>query len=155
MRHYLAICLLLTSANAFGALHKWVDAEGVVHYSDSVPSAGVKSKTLRVTSVAPDADSSATGSSGVTAPKTLAEKEAEARKAQKAKNEASEKSAREQEFANNKKKNCENARTSLTGLENSPRLVTYDAKGERTFMDDAQRQQQIDEARKAISINCN
>ncbi len=154
MYRYLAICLLLTSFSAFAALHKWVDAEGVVHYSDTVPSE-IKSKTLRSPSATPDVDSATTSSSAVTAPKTLAEKEAEAKRAQKAKNEAAEKSAREQEFANNKKKNCENARTTLSGLENSPRLVTYDAKGERTFMDDNQRQQQIDEARKAISTNCN
>jgi len=153
MNRYLAICLLLTSFSAYGALHKWVDADGGVHYSDTVPSADVKAKTLRGSSAAPD--SVTTSSSGVAAPKTLAEREADAKKAQKSKSEAAEKTAREQENVAYKKKNCETARTSLSTLENSPRLVTYDAQGESTYLDDSARQQRIEEVRKAISINCN
>jgi membrane-associated HD superfamily phosphohydrolase len=152
MNRYLAVCLLFTSFSANAALHKWVDADGVVHYSDTVPSSDLKAKTLRSSS---PSSNGVTSSSGVVAPKTLAEREADEKKAQKAKSEADEKSAKEQELTDNKRKNCENARTNLLTLENAPRLITYDAQGERIPMEDDVRQKRIEEARKAISSNCN
>lgn len=151
MTRYLAIGLLLASFSAYGALHKWVDAEGKVHYSDTVPSQDIKAKTVRNFS----ATDSTTSSSAVAEPKSLAEREADARKAQKTKSEEADKLAQEQELANNKKKNCENARSNLSTLENAPRLMIYDAKGEPSILDDDARQLRIEEARKAISSNCN
>ena len=46
MKRYLPICLLLLSFSAYGALTKWVDADGKVHYSDEPPPVNVKTKTL-------------------------------------------------------------------------------------------------------------
>ena len=150
MKHGMAIFLLLTSINSHAALNKWVDADGKVHYSDTAPS-DVEVKKLR-SSVAPDI---ATAVSGVAAPKTLAEREAEWKKSQKSKEEATQKAAREQEAALVKQKNCDGARGNLATYENSPRMVQYDAKGERTYLDDAARAQKTEEARKAIGTYCN
>jgi len=150
MKHSLAICLLLTSFSSHAALNKWVDTDGKVHYSDTAP-ADVKVKTLR-SSVAPDA---ITPVSGVAAPKSLAEREAEWKKSQKSKEEATKKAAQEQEAALVKQKKCEIARNNLATLENSPAIVTYNEKGERAFMGDAARKQNIDEARKTVSSFCN
>ena len=150
MKYSLAIFLLLTSITSHAALNKLVDADGKVHYSDTAPS-DVKVKTLR-SSAAPDA---ITPVSGVAAPKSLAEREAEWKKSQKSKEEATQKAAREQEAALVKQKNCETARNNLATLENSPAIVTYSEKGERTLMDDAARKQSIEEARKLISSFCN
>lgn len=150
MKHSLAIVLLLTSISSHAALNKWVDADGKVHYSDTAP-ADVEVKTLR-RSAAPDA---ITPVSGAAAPKSLAEREAEWKKSQKTKEEATQKAAQEQEAASVKQKNCESARNNLATLENSPAIVTYNDKGERAFMDDAARKQNIDEVRKAISSFCN
>lgn len=150
MKHCLAICMLLTSISTHAALNKWVDADGKIHYSDSVP-ADVKVKKLR-SFTAPDASAPA---SGVPAQKSLAEREADWKKSQNSKDEAEKKAALEKENASIKQKNCEGARGNLAAYENSPRMVQYDAKGERTYLDDTARAQKIDEARKAVSTYCN
>jgi uncharacterized membrane protein len=150
MKSYLAIGLLLASFSAQGALHKWVDADGKVHYSDTVPDSNVKTQTLRSSSAA---ESPATASSAA-APKTLAEREAEMKKAQQAKAQTAEKAAKEKEIADAQRQNCESARNNLNTLENAPRLVTYDAQGERSYLDDDARQQRIDDARAMISKYC-
>jgi len=150
MKYCLAICLLLTSISSHAALNKWVDADGKVHYSDTAP-ADVKAKKLR-SSAAPDA---ITAVSGIAAPKSLAEREAEWKKSQKSKEEATQKADQEKEAAAIKQKNCETARSNLATLENSPAIVTYNEKGERIYMDDSSRKQGIEESRKAVSSYCN
>lgn len=151
MKHCLALCLLLTSFSSHAALHKWVDSAGQVHYSDTAAPPDVKSQTLRQSSqAAPIASSSA-----VAAPKTQAEREADQKRVEKEKAEVAQKAARQQEEAANKQKNCDAARSHLATLENTPRLVIYDAQGERSYLDDAARQQRIEEAQKTISSTCN
>jgi len=150
MKYSLAICLFITSMSSHAALNKWVDADGKVHYSDSAPT-DVKVKTLRSSS-APDATTSA---SGVSAPKTLAERDADWKKSQKAKEEVAQKAEQEKEAALIKQKNCESARSNLAGYENSRAIVKYDANGERSFLDDASRNKTIEDARKTVSTYCN
>ena len=145
MKRCLPVCLLLLSFSAYGALTKWVDAEGKVHYSDEPPPLDVKAKKLTTPSPA----------SGVPAPKTYLEREAELKKTQKAKEEAEQKAAKQQEETLTKQKNCASLRTNLTTLENSPRITSYNDKGERIIMDDAARKQQMEDVRKEISKNCN
>lgn len=152
MKYFLAICLLLTGFNTHAALHKWVDSEGKVHYSDTAAPPAVKSQKLRESVPSQSISSS---NAAAPAPKTEAEREADRKRAQKEKAEAEQKTAQQQEEASNKLKNCENARSNLVTLERSPRLVTYDAKGEPTYLDDNARQQRIEEANKAISNYCN
>lgn len=145
MKRCLPVCLLLLSLNAYGALTKWVDADGKIHYSDEPPPINVKAKKLSTPSPA----------SGVPAQKTYAEQEAELRKTQKTKEEAEQKAAKQQEEALAKQKYCATLRASLTTLENSPSIATYNDKGERVIMDNAARQREIEEARRQISSNCN
>lgn len=152
MKYCLAIFLLLTNLTAHAALHKWVDSEGKVHYSDTAAPPAVKSQKLRETTPAQSISSS---NAAAPAPKTEAEREADRKRAQKEKGEAEQKAAQQQEEAANKQKNCESARSNLVTLERSPRLVTYDAQGEPTYLDDNARQQRIAEANKAISNYCN
>lgn len=150
MKPYLAIYLLLYSVSTLAALNKWVDTDGKVHYSDTPPS-DVKVKMLKSSNVT----EAAIDAGGVPPQKTLAEKEAEWKKSQKAKEDASQKAAQEQEIILTKKKNCETSRSYLEKIENSPLVAQYNSQGERTIMDDASRQQRIEEARKAVSTHCN
>lgn len=151
MKRYLPVCLLLLSFSAHGALHKWVDADGKIHYSDETPPANVKAQLLKAQS----APAAATPSSGVPATRTVAEREAEYRKAQKAKQEAEQKSAKQQEGILAKQKNCEGAKQNLKTLEAGSPMVTYNANGERSFLDDNTRKQRMEEARNIISTDCN
>lgn len=150
MKYCLAICLLLTAISANAALVKWVDAEGKVHYSDSAP-ADVTAKKLRSS----NGSEGSAPAIGAPAQKSLAERETEWKKSQKTKEEAEQKVAKEKEAEQIKQKNCEGARSNLAAYENSPRMVQYDANGERTYLDDTARAQKIDEARKAVSSYCN
>ncbi len=150
MRYCLAIYLVFTSIISHAALSKWVDTDGKVHYSDSPP-ADVKVKKLR-SFTAPD---TLTPVSGVFAQKSLAEREAEWKKSQKLKDEVEQKAALEKENVLIRQKNCEGARSNLATLENGRALVTYDAKGKRSFVDEATRAQRTEEERKAVSTYCN
>jgi hypothetical protein len=149
LKELLTICLLFTSLNASAALNKWIDADGKVHYSDIVP-ADVTAQKIRNSS-APTPNTSA---SGVPAQKTIAEQDADWKKAKKAKEETAQKADLEKEAVAIKQKNCENARRNQASYENSPLIVSYDSKGERSFLDDAGRKQQIDEAKKAVEKYC-
>ncbi len=140
MKRCLPIFLLLLCASAHGALNKWVDDEGKVHYSDQPPPANVKAQTL----VPPPAIK------GESAEKTIAEREAERKKAQKAKEEE----AQQQENALAKQKNCEGAKGNLRVLKSNSPISTYNEKGESINMDDATRQKKIEEALKQISTYC-
>lgn len=149
MKHALGICLLFFSISSHAEIRKWVDAEGKVHYSDMAPSDS-KAKTIKSTGRSDNADNLTPATQ-----KTLAEREIEWKKSQKAKEETAKKEAWEQETASNKQKNCENSRSNLINLENSPVIVSYTAQGERSVIDDAARKQKIEDARKAVSTYCN
>lgn len=155
MKKILLTFLLLASANASAALIKWVDAEGKVHYSDQPPPPNVKSETLRVPSApAPVSASGTDAASGPAGPKTIAEREAELKKAQQAKKEAADKAAKEQARIDAEKAQCEAAQQNLRALQEGMRLVEIDAKGERSYLDDSQRQQRIEKARQDVSAYC-
>lgn len=147
MKYSLAIFLLLISLHSHAALNKWVDADGNVHYSDNPP-ADAQVKTLRNSTV-PDA-----APVDASAPKTIMEREAERKKNQLSKEEDNKKAEQEKEKDLAKKKNCESARSNLAVYENSPLLVTYDAKGERTYLDEATHKKETNEARKDVSKYC-
>ena len=150
MKYCLALCLLLIiNTNSHAEVNKWIDAEGKVHYSDMPPA------DTKVTTISRKPPEILTPASSAAAPKTLAEREVEWKKSQKAKEEAAQKVAQEQEAASIKQKNCENARNNLSILENSTALLTYNEKGERIIADDATRKQRTEETRQAVSTYCN
>ena len=142
MKRCLPLCLLLLSFSAHGALTKWVDADGKVHYSDEPPPDNVKAKTVTTPH---------NPAGGVPEQKTFVEQEAEWKKAQKAKEEAAQKAAQQQENALAKQKNCEAAKANLSALEKTPVITVY---GEASYMDEATRKQKTEEARKQISTYC-
>lgn len=150
------ILLLLISENSFAELNKWVDESGKVHYSDQPPPTTVKAKTLRSTSgsAAITSASGVAAASAPAAPKTIAEREAELKKAQKEKKEAADKAAKEQSDADANKANCNAAQQNLRTLQSGVRMMEIDAKGERSFMGDEQRQQRITKAQQDISTFC-
>jgi hypothetical protein len=156
MKRFLLILLVLLSANAFAAVNKWVDADGRVNYSDLPPPANVKAKPLHSASDAA-ASASASGvpaASAPAAPKTIAERAAELDKANQAKQEAAAKAAQEQAIADTKKANCAAAQQNLRTLQAGTRIVEIDASGQRSYLDDAQRQQRIAKAQQDIATYC-
>ena len=156
MKKLLLIFLALTSANIFAELNKWTDENGKVHYSDQPPPAHIKAKVLRSTPVA-DSFATASGvaaSSAPGAPKTIAETEAEFKKAQLAKKQAAEKIAQEQAKAEATKAQCAVLQQSILTLGSGVRIPVF-ANGERVYMSDQQRQQDLAKAQQEFSAHCN
>lgn len=143
------IALALIGLNAHAGLNKWVDAEGKVHYSDTPPP-DAKTESVRNIAGKGQADAPASYS-----PKSVAEREAEWRKSKAEKEDAAQKKSQETSHAEAKRQNCELARQNVRSIEEGARLVTYDANGEKSFMDDEARAKNLEEARKAIADNCN
>lgn len=158
MKRYLTMLLLLSSTTAFAALNKWVDEKGEVHYSDAPPPANVKAKTLRTSPVvAPDTVTPASGVAAASAPagqKTIAEREAELRKAQQAQKEAEERAAKEQADRDAEKANCANAQQFLRTLQEGGRMMELDAQGERVYLEDDERQKRIAKAQEDVKTWC-
>lgn len=148
--HFAIVIMSLLTSNAHAEMHKWIDANGNVQYSDSVPPGVTTTQTVRNVAGKGQVQAPATYS-----PKSYVEREAELKKSKQEKEDASQKKARQEAEADSKKQNCTIARENARTLEEGTRVVTYDANGERTYLDDDARAQRLAEARKSISENCN
>ena len=159
MSKFLLIILMLAYTDTFAAINKWVDDQGHVHYSDQPPPSNAKAKTLRSTSDS-EGEGNATASSAPAAvsapaaPKTIAEREAELKKSQKAKQEAAHKALQKQAEEDVKKASCATSQQSLRTLQEGIRIIEVDANGERSYMDDKQRQERIAKAQQDVATYC-
>ncbi len=84
----------------------------------------------------------------------MAEQDMEFRKRQQAREDAEKKAAQETAQKQAAQQNCTNARNRLNSLQSGMRMVTINAQGERTFMDDTMRQNAIQDAQKEVSQWC-
>lgn len=151
MKYYFAIVILtLFSLNAHAGLSKWVDSEGVVHYSDTIPPEVTTAKPVHNIAGKDQANAPASNAS-----KSLAEREAEMKKAKQEREDAAQKKAKQETTAATKQNNCDIARQNVRALEDGARIADYDANGERTFLSDDARAQRLEEARKSVRENCN
>lgn len=150
MKSYLLLALLLFSVDSHAALNKWVDSSGKVHYSDEPPPANSRVEAVNIPADA--GNTSPTSATSATA--SIAEQEVEFKKAKKAREEKEKEAAKLQNAARAKQQNCDLARSNLRVMEDSPRVATYGANGERSYLDDATRQQRTEEAQKTVSQYC-
>lgn len=150
------LCLasaLVMTLPAQAEVNKWVDADGKVHYSDQAPpgKAGVHKLRVGINNT----PTAATGSpTDKPAAKSLADRELEYRQRQIAAEEAQKKQAQADADSKLKQQNCAGARGNLKTLEEGGRVYNYDAKGERTYLDDAARTKSLEEAKKRVSEWC-
>lgn len=147
MRTSLLLTTLLSLAVALPAqaqVYKWKDAQGRTVISDTPqPGAGKQAPTLNT-------PEPGTGSGE----KSWVEKDLEFKKRQQEKRDAAEKSSKETAAAEQKKQNCERAKQQQAVLESGERLVVRNAQGEREFMEDNRRQQEMERARKTVQEWC-
>ena len=153
----LAVVLLLAlgaASAAAGEIYTWKDSEGRVNYSDTPPPGNTPARTLsgRITETppAPLADKAQTEKRTPTA----AEQELDFRKRRAEASEHQAKAEKAAAEADERRKNCEQARNQVAALESGQRVARYNEKGEREFLDDAQRAEEIDRARKAADSWC-
>lgn len=148
-------------------IYKWKDASGKMHYSDTPPPSKIPYSTLSgkksvqteqampAMEAAPaDAKAPAKAAAAAAGKDDPAQKKAEeektAREAEikrlQAEKAAMEKSIREQ--------NCANARKRIAQFEQGGRIYTVDEKGERHYYGDAEIGSELERARADVEANC-
>nr|HET7857668.1 DUF4124 domain-containing protein [Caldimonas sp.] len=149
---------------------KWKDKSGHVQYSDLPPPAGTaesdilarpsptarRSTPTAAATAAPVAGAaSAPGAAAAPASRSTADTELEAKR-KKAEADAAAKAKADQErVAALRSENCSRAKAQLTTLESGIRLAQTNPKtGEREFLDDKQRADEVRRTRDVISENC-
>jgi len=86
--------------------------------------------------------------------KTIADREADLKKEKAGKQAEADKAAQKKAAEDARKASCDSARENLRTLQSGVRVMTVNANGEKSYMDDKERQQRIDQANKAISDYC-
>lgn len=146
MRTATTLLLLLVSSAAYGQIYTWHDADGKVQYSD-VPPAG----QADVREIQPAAGNPADVES---ARRNLAEKEMEFNKRRQDAAKAAAKAEQDQAKAEDRERNCAQAKSYLRSLESGERISRIDAKGERIFLDDSARSQEIGATKRSVESWC-
>lgn len=149
-RWMMGCAAMLVAGAASGQIFECIDAKGNREFARACPPGTVKERQVQ----------SGTGAStaGATTPaaKSLAEKDAEFRKRTMDRQETETKSAKEQADAKDVRRNCDEARAQLRGLQEGQRIVRTDPNtGERTFLDDKDRPGEIALAQKTVDSWCN
>jgi len=135
--------LLAMSATAMaGQVYKWVDAQGVTHFSAQPPQG---QNATSINTATPPAKPAVKEKKSAPTFESIADPE-QAAIDEKVKKEVA---AKEVE----RKKYCEDVRTNLAQLQNNPRLRT-EVDGEMRRLSEEERQTRISEAQKAIADNC-
>ncbi|HZX31459.1 MAG TPA: DUF4124 domain-containing protein [Rhodocyclaceae bacterium] len=144
----IALCLAasLQLSPASAQVYQWKDASGRTIISDSPPPSAAKGSRTVATDMQPG--------SGGSAPKSYVEKDMDFKKRQQEAQKKSENDAKEQAAAADRKNSCDRARSQLASLESGERLMMRDESGERRYLDDAQRQQEIENARRVMAASC-
>ncbi|MEJ2384711.1 MAG: DUF4124 domain-containing protein [Xanthomonadales bacterium] len=129
-------------------IHRWVDADGVVHFSDVRP-ASTPSSTLEIADPEPAAASSATNANAAAdAAETPLSAAEQRRQAMRERREAQAAERQETEFW------CDKHRTRLEQMEPARRVFYTDENGEQVRMDDDMRMGLIEESKTFLSENC-
>lgn len=162
----LLLLLGLVVAGSAQAQWKWRDAKGNVQYSDLPPPPGVLEKDIlqrppsatRNIVVVPVGQAAAPASAPAPKPAasapSKAEQEAAARQKQEQDREAAKRKEEERKVAEARRENCSRAQASLRDLQSGMRISRTNEQGERSYLDDNQRQAEVDRARQVIASEC-
>ena len=157
MKFIIALFVTLVPLAAHAQMLKCVGKDGKVEYASQCPAGTKQLQTgIRNTPGATPAPS-ATKDKGKDAgkPKSMAEQEADFKKRKGEQAEAEAKEQKEAAEAAQRKRACEDARSYLAGLESGARITRNDPKtGERTFLEDSARAQEVERARQSVQANC-
>lgn len=154
----LLLVLAASASAAEGEIYTWKDRDGRTHYADNPPPGNTPARTLSGRSADRPSPAPAAGDGPAAAiPRTApsaAEQELEFRKRRAEAAESQAKADKAKAEAEEKRRNCERARTQLAALESGQRVARFNDKGEREFLDDTQRAQEIEAARKSADSWC-
>jgi hypothetical protein len=147
----MVFALAACTASVQAQVYKWVDKDGKVQYSDQAPPPDVTKSTVQkgisTSSSSPAVQSDKAAEKAPDKGKEFEKRRSDSADKQKKADEASKLAGRKQE-------SCEDARANLKGLEAGGRISKTDANGERYFLDDDQRQQEIARAQDVMAESC-
>lgn len=145
MKRIAFILAVLMTATAHAQIYQWKDENGKTVLSDKPP-IGTVVKQRKLEAPSPTEK---------TVPqKSMADRELEFRKRQKDAQESAEKTAKEKKAKEEREENCSKARRYAQALESGERISSRDEKGERTIMDDTQREREIAKTRQFVLESC-
>jgi hypothetical protein len=127
-------------------VYKWKDAQGRTVISDTPPP-GAARETQAVPAAKPDP--AATDSQ-----KSWAEKDMELKKRLQEQKDAAAKAEKEKAEAAQRAENCKRAKQQQALLESGERIAHRNLNGEREYITDQQRQDEIERARQAVQEWC-
>jgi uncharacterized protein DUF4124 len=157
VKYLIALVVMLAPLAAQAQLLKCVGKDGKVEYASACPSGSKEQQTgIRNTKEGPAAGApAAPAAKGATGPKSTAEKEADFKKRQVEKGEAAAKEEKEAAEKAQKARACTEARGYLAGLQSGARITrTNPTTGERTFLEDNERTQEVARAQQSVDANC-
>jgi hypothetical protein len=167
MQKTAALFLVLAATAAMaGEIYMWKDSSGRVHYSDTPPPGQSNARAVRSSpdpAPKPAPAASQAAQPGTAAPagqaaapkqKSIAEQDLEFRQRRAQADEARAKAEKEQAAAEEKRRSCESARNQLAALESGQRIARFNEKGEREFLEDAQRATEVERMRKVVADAC-
>jgi hypothetical protein len=148
----LLVAASATTLSANAQMYQWKDSNGRTVISDTPPPGSAKA--VKNIGTPPPTPAATATEKTADAPKTTAEKDMEFKKRQQDAKDKADKDAKEQAVATEKKENCERARRNLAALESSQPVTQADENGQRKVMDNSQREQEIERARKFLADTC-
>ncbi|NYE59901.1 hypothetical protein FHW58_001053 [Duganella sp. 1224] len=148
-RHILLAALLLAAAPLSLAQYIWIDDKGVKQLSDRPPPPGIPEKRILkapgkplFNPYAPAATESGDSAQPTPSPApTLTERNEDFKQRKLAAAESAQRAADEARRKADQTSRCDAARKNQQALDQGVRLSTFDKNGERSFMDDAQREE--------------
>ena len=152
------LALLLNALPACAQVYSWKDKDGRTHYGD-MPPAAVEATLLRG---APPARPSGEASSAAdpqpsvspSSPRSLTEREQAFQERRAAEAEAEAKRAEEAAARDETQRFCTGAQHELAALRAGQRMVRFNARGEREFLDDQARAEQMARLERQIAERC-
>jgi hypothetical protein len=158
----LALALSLAAlAPAASAQWAWRDTNGTVVYSDRPPPASVKSSQIvhqpgvSATPVIPgEPVATPAPAPARAATPSASQRELEARKRAQETQASAAKATEDEATRTRRAQDCERARSYLRALEEGQRVARATPDGGREFLDDAQRAQEVQRTREAVTSLC-
>ncbi len=157
-----AAALLLSTGPAL-AQWVWKDEAGHLVASDLPPPVGVpasriiKEPRARIAPPAPlaDKEAAAKGAGKTDVPRSLADRELDAKLRQKESADAAKKADDDAAKAKAMQENCSAVRGNLAALQAGGRAARFNEKGERVYIDDADRASEIAKSQGQVAQYCN
>ena len=141
----IAVASMLLATAVHAEIYQWKDDKGRTIISDKPP-LGKVTQQQQVETSAPPASAASQKSS--------ADRDLEFRKRRQESDDKAGETKRKAEEQAAKQENCDRARRHLQVLESGERIAMRDDTGERYFMDETQREQELVKTREVIQASC-